>query len=82
MTKIKTEQAIALVRAVTWGAMDDAECVAKLASFRRDRVAMLVLEGCKLTSKQRGCVTTYYLDGYAADGSDVEMALSAVTWEA
>lgn len=40
--------------------------------------AVSVSEGCKVYARKRGCVTTYILSGYAADGSDVSAALQKI----
>jgi hypothetical protein len=37
---------------------------------------LLGIEGVKVSAKKRGCVTLYFVYGYAFDGSDVSAALA------
>jgi hypothetical protein len=52
--------------------------VPDLLQYQPPDVPWLAPFGTKLYVKRRGCVSTYFLAGYAQDGSDIRNALASV----
>lgn len=74
MRKVNKRQALAMAVLACGSACAAEVALADIARGRGN--TLLVAEGCKLSARKRGCVTTYCVWGYAHDGSDVERCVA------